>query len=218
MTVWRCGRNAGIDQIMFRLTMVMRQMLRWAFNGAAVVSAVLFAAVVVLWVRSHAVCDRFYWGEKWEGHSGDGGVMTTVGIVEFWHRTFVAPCDPELRHSKFMHDTYSPAADMNWLTDQGAMPVRHLFGFSAERQHVVRPSWGSGQGVWDDISLTFPFWFVAAATLLLPHCFVDLAFRRWVRARLRGGFICSRCGYDLRATPDRCPECGTIPNTKHEEG
>ena len=36
-----------------------------------------------------------------------------------------------------------------------------------------------------------------------------LVARLYVRRELP--HLCTKCGYDLRGTPDRCPECGTIP-------
>lgn len=42
--------------------------------------------------------------------------------------------------------------------------------------------------------------------LTVPYFFLDLQDARSRRLRARG--FCPKCGYDLRATPDRCPECG----------
>ena len=52
-----------------------------------------------------------------------------------------------------------------------------------------------------------PHWFVVALSAVMPAVWL-VQFRRRRERLLQGR--CRRCGYDLRATPDRCPECGTV--------
>lgn len=53
--------------------------------------------------------------------------------------------------------------------------------------------------------VSVPHWWIVAAGLVLPAAWCRSRWRRWRRNR-RG--VCHACGYDLRATPSRCPECG----------
>jgi hypothetical protein len=49
------------------------------------------------------------------------------------------------------------------------------------------------------------------ATPMVAWLVTAVVGRRLRQRRERRRGLCGRCGYDLRATPDRCPECG-LPN------
>ncbi|HEX5243493.1 MAG TPA: zinc-ribbon domain-containing protein [Tepidisphaeraceae bacterium] len=52
-------------------------------------------------------------------------------------------------------------------------------------------------------AICLPLWFFAVAGLLGAATLARLAVRK------RRPRCCSKCGYDLRASEHRCPECGT---------
>jgi hypothetical protein len=85
--------------------------------------------------------------------------------------------------------------------------VRPL-GFGLARAITVDPPTGAWERRWTHWAVSVPYWFLALLFAALP------AWRcvGWVsrRSRRRAGH-CLACGYDLRASAERCPECGTLP-------
>ena len=57
--------------------------------------------------------------------------------------------------------------------------------------------------------LTLPYWSLALGFVLLPGSRYVLAVRSRRRAHRERAGRCPACDYDLRASPERRPECGT---------
>jgi hypothetical protein len=68
---------------------------------------------------------------------------------------------------------------------------------------------GSLGGTERHVVVIVPLWSLCAAFFLSAGFCERLATRRPADQK-----VCSSCGYDLRATPERCPECGTPADEK----
>jgi hypothetical protein len=173
---------------------------RW-FKVASALSLALFAATVVLWARSYWAWDVVQW--TFAGHPGE--LYASQGRVTY-HRQDLASflVRPDRPRWHWHHEASPPQSN-----DGPAFGIPPEVGW-----------WWRGFG-WTSLSTAgglavhrfayAPHWALAALFLALPLAW--LASRRRRRSRHE---MCAACGYDLRATPDRCPECGAVPQARTE--
>ena len=62
------------------------------------------------------------------------------------------------------------------------------------------------------VGVALPWWYLAMLAVVTPGEMAAKAlWRRRRSERRRRAGQCQQCGYDRRATPERCPECGSVP-------
>lgn len=213
----------------------MRRFLRRAFSGAAVVSALLFLAMAMLWVRSYVNADYLYYTVEKREHPETYGLVTRRGIIQIDNFTDGGP------HQYFIEApgwTSGRSGPWDWgsirlgdrermgiledvfeLQNRGGVGFRVApstfagFGYGT-RTYPWSGMYGSRDGhLWRPPDGFCRFATVPVAFLFLLTSILPLrSIVRFIRRRLRGrSGRCAFCGYDLCATPDRCPECGAVP-------
>jgi hypothetical protein len=171
----------------------MRRVARWLWNSATLLSLLMLAAVVVLWVRSDLYVDGWYW-DGGHGAYDLRAVRSGHGEIQYAHeRTGYPSMLVPFRHG-FASLARTRGAFGRWIPNlakaSGWGPV-----------HVARVS-----TYW--FSVTVEDWVLAVLFGVLPALWAAGLSRKLYRRSRLSASQCPSCGYDLRATPDRCPECG----------
>ncbi|MDB5356644.1 MAG: hypothetical protein JWN24_3097 [Phycisphaerales bacterium] len=179
-------------------------MLRPLFTSAAALSLLLCVGTCVMWARSYQTNDELVWLNKhgWRRVAlARGYVEVKVFLCKLWKEPDASYGLKYYRHRACGPEDYLVEVNLVELEQDDRYVEWGKMGFA---WHSLRRSDGTLHAL-----AVAPFWFIAAATVVLP---LGWTARRW-RSRIRGRIgRCAACGYDLRATPDRCPECGTVPS------
>ncbi|MCX5658662.1 MAG: hypothetical protein NTW19_02940 [Planctomycetota bacterium] len=162
-----------------------RWMLGRLFDALALLSLLLALGVAATWVRSHFAvipCDcPFFYNVKFCAMSGEMQVT--------WYHpdpTFMA------------RDHIQPSMEKSILIGRWRMTWSDTPYNSGFKPAAVYPV-----GTVMERMLAIHDWFLLAVCSVLPAWWIK---RRW-RRQPRAGH-CQKCGYDLRASKNACPECG----------
>jgi hypothetical protein len=176
-----------------------KRLFRILLNAATLLSLAAFVTLAVF-------CLLGFWRE-WD--VGWGSPTSSVSAWTSWGRVWV---NWGKAHGGF--ELIRSDVEQGWWAgtqEKGPANATYFAGF---RYHVncagFRVVTGDQyNGRWAVVSI--PGWLAILPFMILPARYFWIRRRR---KRLANANHCVSCGYDLRATPDRCPECGALPNIR----
>jgi hypothetical protein len=156
---------------------------RWLFNGLAALSLLLFTFTMAEWIISYRCANGPFFAPNdsfWMSPDSDSG---QVQMILMWHIA-----EGRIPRGLYWQTRFPLSPKSRWAS--------HVAEFGISSDHMAKGR---------DWIMVAPHWFLASCSAIFPVA--------WVRRNRRhrfSGQICGKCGYDLRATPARCPECGTV--------
>jgi hypothetical protein len=173
--------------------------------GIHLALAALAAVWLGLWAASPWYSHSVYVGHD-RGTSGFGlDLRSTPGALECVGITFESEPGRTAQGWNASFDAYAWSKAPNMIRHREWVRA----GFGLHRWEQLPKSTIPGPKYTNRyLGVAVPFW------LLALLCAIPPALRwnpRRARRRRAAAGLCPACGYDLRATPERCPECGTIP-------
>ena len=184
-------------------------MIRRLFILPSAMSLLLCAATMVLWFDSRDALEELGYARWHRATSTD--TIRGVGVggsrgrvwVQYTYAEFYAPQTAASFRAAKAPGFHRVKVDLAPLRGLDAPTVRDWWRFRATRRSNSYVDLSSREAM-------APAWFVMLLALIAPAAYLSLIAHNRLRKRLK---LCQSCGYDLRASPDRCPECGTaIPH------
>jgi len=179
-------------------------MKRRLLNFLTALSLLLCVAVCVLWVRSYSVRDQ--WSYRWREVHGNNDTFGAFSLDSLGGQVWAGYWWQDNTHLRRPHEGFTADA---WRVGSIQQQDSHFSQPVDVHSWAWRLGFGSrwySQGANAERGVFVPHWLLVAVSAA-PATAMVMRWRR-NRSHRRTDGVCARCGYDLRATPDRCPECG----------
>jgi len=171
------------------------------------VSLLLCVGTVAVWVQSYrAAYNIDYMGVNRTDPTWvitEAGIVSSRGSLLLWWERVWFHCPTAKATGTQLETIVSRPAGIHFTSSQKPWDMAEGRYFDYNELSNPNPLYGR----YLTKTLCFPILILLAAESILPLCW---GWRLIRHVKYREG-RCLACGYDLRATPNRCPECGTVP-------